>query len=158
MVFVFDENIPSKIVETLSALYKDCAGTHNLYSVEQLNMRGTKDVDLMPKIKETFPGEKCIFISGDKNILKRPPELEAIKNVGFVGFICAPSSCQKNFLERGLIRTLILLNYSCAWTIVSCLPSSQVFIPKEEAAPGENSGAASLYFLTAPISTRLLFA
>lgn len=102
MVFVFDENIPSKIVETLSALYKDCAGTHNLYSVEQLNMRGTKDVDLMPKIKETFPEEKCIFISGDKNILKRPPELEAIKNVGFVGFICAPSSCQKNFLERGL--------------------------------------------------------
>ena len=102
MVFVFDENIPSKIVETLSALYKDCAGIHDLYSVEQLNMRGTKDVDLMPKIKEMFPEEKCIFISGDKNILRRPPELEAIKNAGFVGFVCAPKSCQKNFLERGL--------------------------------------------------------
>lgn len=102
MVFVFDENIPSKIVETLSVLYKDCGSSHKLHSVETLNLRGVKDVDLMPKIKAKFPDEQCVFVSGDGRILKRPLEFEAVKQAGFIGFICAPKSCQKGFLERAL--------------------------------------------------------
>lgn len=102
MVFVFDENIPGKIVETLSVLYKDCNGVHDLYSVYTLGLRGIKDEDLMSKIKELFPNVKCVFVSGDKNILKRKPELDAVRKAGFVGFFCAPSSCHKNFFERGL--------------------------------------------------------
>lgn len=102
MVFVFDENIPSKIVETLSVLYKDCLGCHDLYSVENLGLRGVKDVDLMPKIKERFPNNTCVFISGDRNITKRKPELEAFKQAEFIGFFCSSKSCQKNFFERAL--------------------------------------------------------
>lgn len=102
MVFVFDENIPGKIVDTLSALYKDCGNAHELHSVYTLGLQGAKDVELMPAIRARFPNEQCVFISGDARILRRALEIESVKQAEFIGFICSPKSCQKSFLERAL--------------------------------------------------------
>ena len=102
MVFVFDENIPQNIVFALSKLDEVVLAEHKIHSVYDLGFNGLKDVDLFPRIKETFAGEKCAFISGDKMILKRKPEIEELKRSGLIGFICAPSSCTKPLFERSL--------------------------------------------------------
>ena len=52
-----------------------------------------KYIDLFPKLKKKAleKHRKCIFITGDVNISKRKPELQAFKNNDLVAFILPPS-------------------------------------------------------------------
>ena len=102
MIFVFDENIPPKIVEALTALDAECCRIHTIHSVYDLKLNGYKDIDLFPKLRELFPDDKCVFISGDKMILRRPPEIATLKSNGLIAFICAPSACNKGMFDRAI--------------------------------------------------------
>ena len=81
MVFVFDENIPQNIVIALSRLDEVAMIGHEIHSVYDLGFNGLKDVELFPRIRERFGDEKCVFISGDRMILKRKPRIVAAKSI-----------------------------------------------------------------------------
>lgn len=114
MVFVFDENIPQNIVLALSKLDESAMVGHEIHSVYDLGFNGLKDVELFPRIRKRFGDEKCVFISGDKMILRRKPEIEELKRSGLISFICAPSSCEKPLYERAIYVL-------SAWKSIMCL-------------------------------------
>lgn len=133
MVFVFDENIPQNIVIALSKLDEAALSGHEIHSVYDLGFNGLKDVDLFPKIRERFGEEKCVFISGDKMILKRKPEIEELKRSGLISFICAPSSCAKPLYERAVYvlnawKSIVSLADSAHGCVVYQIPSQSVSI------------------------------
>ena len=59
MIFVFDENLPPKLAEVIKALDEENAIEHEIYSVQDLEFKGTSDIDLFGKI---------ISLSGGKNV------------------------------------------------------------------------------------------
>lgn len=92
MYIVFDENVPIKIPEALKLLDANCEN-YEIHTINELNLLGEKDIDLFPKLKKKAleKRRKCIFITGDVNISKRKPELQAFKNNDLVAFILPPS-------------------------------------------------------------------
>ena len=133
MVFIFDENIPRNIVIALSKLDEGVVGKHQIYSVYDLGFNGVKDRELFPKIRERFGDEKCVFISGDKMILKRKPEIAELKRSGLICFICAPSSCAKPLYERAVYvlnawKSIVSLADSARGCVVYQIPAQSVSI------------------------------
>lgn len=92
MYIVFDENIPIKIPEALKLLDTTCE-YYEVHTIKELNLLGAKDIDLFPKLKQkaTEKHKKCIFITGDVNIFKRKPEIQAFKNNKLIAFVLPPS-------------------------------------------------------------------
>ena len=92
MYIVFDENVPIKIPEALKLLDATCID-YEIHSIHELDLLGEKDKDLFPKLKKKADEKhkKCILITGDVNISKRKPELQAFKNNNLVAFILPPS-------------------------------------------------------------------
>lgn len=129
MVFIFDENIPRNIVTALSMLDEGGLAEHEIHSVYDLDFNGLKDVELFPKIRERFGDAKCVFISGDRMILKRKPEIEGLKNSGLISFICAPSSCGKTLYERAVYvlnawKSIVYLSERARRCVVYKIPAS----------------------------------
>lgn len=92
MYIVFDENVPIRIPEALKLLDESCKN-YEIHSINKLNLLGEKDIDLFSKLKQkaSQKNKKCIFITGDVNISKRKPELQAFKSNNLVAFILPPS-------------------------------------------------------------------
>lgn len=99
MFFVFDENIPPKLPNLVKDIFTDNSNI-DVHSVKDLRLLGTSDVDLFNKIKEFSNGKKCILISGDRYITRRPPEIQSLKVNGLIAFLCPPSVCEKPFQDR----------------------------------------------------------
>ncbi len=102
MIFIFDENLPPKLAEVIKALDEENAIEHDIYSVQDLEFKGTSDVDLFGKIIALSGGKKCVFISGDGMILKRKPEIDELKKQGLVAFICPPSVAHQRMFCRAV--------------------------------------------------------
>ena len=92
MYIVFDENVPTKITEALRLLDTNCE-YYEIHTINELKLLGEKDIDLFPKLKQKAneKHKKCIFITGDVNIFKRKPELQAFKNNKLIAFVFPPS-------------------------------------------------------------------
>lgn len=101
MFFVLDENIPPKLAELIKVIFSENSNDQ-VHSITDLGLRGVTDVELFKQIKILANGEKCIFISGDRNIRKRPPEIQSFKNNNMIAFFCPPSICVKSLQERAL--------------------------------------------------------
>lgn len=92
MYIVFDENVPIKIPEALRLL-DTSSEYYEIHTIKELDLLGAKDIDLFPKLKlkANEKHKKCIFITGDVNIFKRKPELQAFKNNKLIAFVLPPS-------------------------------------------------------------------
>jgi|GEM_PF-1677548 hypothetical protein len=92
MYIIFDENVPIKIPEALRLLDATC-NYYEIHTINELGLLGEKDIDLFPKLKQKAEEKhkKCILITGDVNIFKRKPELQAFKNNKLVAFVLPPS-------------------------------------------------------------------
>lgn len=99
MFFVFDENIPPKLPNLVNDIFTNISNVE-VYSVKDLELLGTSDVELFKRIKEFSNGKKCILVSGDRCITKRPPEIQSLKENGLIAFLCPPSVCKKTLQDR----------------------------------------------------------
>lgn len=103
MYIVCDENIPPKIPDAIKLLDMT-AQYYEVHTIRELGLLSTKDIDLFAELKNraTAKHKKCVFITGDVNIFKRKPELQAFKNNKIIAFVCPPSYGNKPLWERSV--------------------------------------------------------
>ena len=101
MIVIFDENAGGQIDKALALLFENGV---EFTSIQTLKLRGTKDIDLFPLLKERMKDyDRVVFISCDTTILRRPPEIQALKESGMIVFMCPSSFSQKSLWDRAAI-------------------------------------------------------
>ncbi|MDR2098924.1 MAG: hypothetical protein LBO78_02765 [Rickettsiales bacterium] len=98
MLLVFDENIPIRVAELLQSMNEEegLVIEHNY----TLGLRGFLDTEFIKAIKTKAGTNKCAIVTGDGRMLKRKPEIQALKDNGIIDFICAPSFTDKPLFDR----------------------------------------------------------
>lgn len=100
MRFVLDENLPPPFARSLNALSE--RDGNSVVHVRDFVGESTDDVDWIAAIAT---GEPSAVVSGDRRMLTRVHELQALRASGFTTFVLAPGWSGLIFWEKAWLLT-----------------------------------------------------
>lgn len=98
MLVIFDENLPPRIVHILKDLCEDASVS--IESTRSLELNGEKDIPLFGKLHERAGDDKLVLITGDTEINRNSPAIQALKEAGVIAFICPRKLSQKGLVSK----------------------------------------------------------
>jgi PIN domain-containing protein len=98
--FVLDENLPPPFARSLDALTG--RDIHSVVHVREVVGSGISDVEWIAEISR---GELSAIVSGDRRMLTRSHELQALRNAGLTTFILSAGWSNLVFWEKAWLLT-----------------------------------------------------